>query len=154
MSLNAAFVNAEGDPCPPSQDTTTGEILRATNQEYDQVSSWKNWYGGAVAAQQRGPNDALDHFNTRGLRGLYTPIEVNKSMPSVLQQPCPAAGFHRRFSNLCSSGWDLGVGFGRSGGLQFWFREELGFCCSVCKSGIWDQGSHLKCDHGFRNVLY
>ena len=36
--------------------------------------------GAAVAsAQQGGPNDAVDYFfQTRGLRGLYTPIEVNK----------------------------------------------------------------------------
>ncbi|CAN6333310.1 unnamed protein product [Urochloa humidicola] len=36
-------------------------------------------YGGA-AAQQGGPNDAVDHFfQARGLRGLYTPIELSFS---------------------------------------------------------------------------
>jgi hypothetical protein len=37
--------------------------------------------GGAAAAsaQQGGPNDAVDYFfQTRGLRGLYTPLEVNQ----------------------------------------------------------------------------
>ena len=33
----------------------------------------------AASAQQGGLNDAVDYFfQTRGLRGLYTPIEVNK----------------------------------------------------------------------------
>ncbi|CAL5094621.1 unnamed protein product [Urochloa decumbens] len=36
-------------------------------------------YGGA-GAQQGGPNDAVDHFfQARGLRGLYTPIELSFS---------------------------------------------------------------------------
>jgi hypothetical protein len=42
--------------------------------------------GGAASssAQQGGPNDAVDYFfQTRGLRGLYTPIEVNKRARSV-----------------------------------------------------------------------
>lgn len=37
-----------------------------------------------ASAQQGGPNDAVDYFfQTRGLRGLYTPIEVNKRATPV-----------------------------------------------------------------------
>ena len=38
-------------------------------------------HGGPAAAQQQGgPNDAVDHFfQARGLRGLYTPVEVSEA---------------------------------------------------------------------------
>ncbi|KAJ1262626.1 hypothetical protein BS78_09G123200 [Paspalum vaginatum] len=41
---------------------------------------------GAGAAQPGGPNDAVDHFfQARGLRGLYTPVELSFSASKLLK---------------------------------------------------------------------
>nr|CAB3488524.1 unnamed protein product [Digitaria exilis] len=51
---------------------------RLSSDEHQEKIS--DWYWGAAAAQQGGPNDAVDHFfQTRGLRGLCTPIELSFS---------------------------------------------------------------------------
>ena len=105
-------------------------------------------HGGPAAAQQQGgPNDAVDHFfQARGLRGLYTPVEVSEARAR------PVDGHE---SALRWMGW-LGAGVGW---LRFWVWVELGFCCCVwwvClvsnrlgAIGNWNQDSRLKCHRDF-----
>ncbi|KAF8762759.1 hypothetical protein HU200_009065 [Digitaria exilis] len=151
-----SVVDAKGDPDSQFPERDFEKVIGDTSQEDEKISAQKksrrcflglssdehqekisDWYWGAAAAQQGGPNDAVDHFfQTRGLRGLCTPIEVNESTLSVLRQPCPAVGFHRSFSNLCSSGWDLGVGFSRSGGCGFGFGRNWGFAALFVSLGF------------------
>jgi hypothetical protein len=88
---------------------------------------------GGAAAQQGGPNDAVDHFfQARGLRGLYTPIEVRGKMRAATCICSPVVGTWERRGFGWLRFWFFGGGIGVLLLRNFvGFGEELGFCCFV-----------------------